>query len=197
MDIECFARDLEAKGKARATVARRLCTVAGLFRYAEEEGLIDHSPAVHVRRPRLDYESHAVGLDRNELGAFLVAAGLGSACEHALASLLALNGCASPRPWMPTSNRSASSGATAPKPSGSVGLHLGPAPNKPSRPPPSRLDAPGSRNSAIGPRTRRRRTVVLCAVRRRVIEARDRAPQRFTVQMPMPTSGGTLFARTR
>src|SRR5438034_11793873 len=43
-DIECFARDLEAKGKARATVARRLCTVAGLFRYAEEEGLIDHSP---------------------------------------------------------------------------------------------------------------------------------------------------------
>src|SRR5256885_16638274 len=92
MDIECFARDLEAKGKARATVARRLCTVAGLFRYAEEEGLIDHSPAVHVRRPRLDYESHAVGLDRSELGAFLVAAGLASPGEHALASLLALNG---------------------------------------------------------------------------------------------------------
>ncbi len=33
---------------------------------AAEEGLIEHSPAVHVRRPRLDYESHAVGLDRNE-----------------------------------------------------------------------------------------------------------------------------------
>ena len=28
------------------------------YRYAEEEGLIEHSPAVHVRRPRLDYESH-------------------------------------------------------------------------------------------------------------------------------------------
>src|SRR5438128_8852764 len=55
VDIECFARDLEARGKARATVARRLCTIAGLYRYAEEEGLIDHSPAVHVRRPRLDY----------------------------------------------------------------------------------------------------------------------------------------------
>jgi len=27
--------------------------------------------------PRLDYESHATGLDRNELGALLVAAGLG------------------------------------------------------------------------------------------------------------------------
>jgi integrase len=31
-------------------------------------------------------------LDRNELGAFLVQAGLGSARDHALASLLALNG---------------------------------------------------------------------------------------------------------
>jgi len=32
------------------------------------------------------------GLDRNELGALLVAAGLGTAAEHALVSLLALNG---------------------------------------------------------------------------------------------------------
>jgi site-specific recombinase XerD len=73
-------------------VARRLCTVAGFYRYAEQEGLIARSPAVHVRRPRLDYESHAVALDRNELGALLVAAGLAGAREHALISLLALNG---------------------------------------------------------------------------------------------------------
>jgi integrase/recombinase XerD len=31
-DIECFARDLEVRGRARATVARRLCTVAGFYR---------------------------------------------------------------------------------------------------------------------------------------------------------------------
>jgi integrase/recombinase XerD len=91
-DIECFARDLEARGRARATITRRLCTVAGLYRYAVEEELLDHSPAAHVRRPRLDYESHAAGLDRNELGALLVAAGLGLPAEHALISLLALNG---------------------------------------------------------------------------------------------------------
>jgi integrase/recombinase XerD len=66
--------------------------VAGFYRYAEEEGLVAISPAVHVRRPRLDYESHAVGLDRNEVGALLVAAGLGTPVEHALISLLALNG---------------------------------------------------------------------------------------------------------
>ncbi len=91
-DIECFARDLEARGRGRATITRRLCTVAGFFRYAVEEDLLDHSPAAHVRRPRLDYESHATGLDRNELGALLVAAGLGLPTEHALISLLALNG---------------------------------------------------------------------------------------------------------
>ena len=64
-DIESFARDLEARGRARSTV---------------------------TRRPRVDYESHTVALDRNELGALLIAAGLGPPLEHALISLLALNG---------------------------------------------------------------------------------------------------------
>ena len=91
-DIESFARELEARGRARATVTRRLSTIAGFFKYAVEEELLDHSPAAHVRRPRVDYESHAAALDRNELGALLVAAGLGPPPEHALISLLALNG---------------------------------------------------------------------------------------------------------
>lgn len=90
--IEGFGRYLEGLGRARATMARRLCTIACFYRYAEQEGLIGISPAVHVRRPRLDYESHATGLDRNEVGAMLVTAGLGSPRDHALLSLLALNG---------------------------------------------------------------------------------------------------------
>jgi integrase/recombinase XerD len=68
-DIEGFARELEARGCARATVTRRLSTIAGFYKYAVEEELLDHSPAAHVRRPRLDYESHAVALNRNEFGA--------------------------------------------------------------------------------------------------------------------------------
>jgi integrase/recombinase XerD len=91
-DIDCFGRDMEIAGRTRATIARRLCTIAGFYRYAVEEDLLEHSPAAHVRRPRLDYESRAVGLDRNELGALLVAASLGSAAEDALISLLAING---------------------------------------------------------------------------------------------------------
>ena len=51
-DIESFARELEARGRARATVTRRLCTIAGFYKYAVEEELLEHSPAAHVRRPR-------------------------------------------------------------------------------------------------------------------------------------------------
>ena len=40
----------------------------------------------------MDYKSHAVALDRNELGALLVAAGLDPQPERALISLLVLNG---------------------------------------------------------------------------------------------------------
>ena len=58
----------------------------------------------------MDYESHAVALDRNELGALLVAAGVGSPAEHALISLLALNGLRSPRQPAPISSTSAWNG---------------------------------------------------------------------------------------
>ena len=33
-DIESFARELEARGRARATVTRRLSTIAGFYNYA-------------------------------------------------------------------------------------------------------------------------------------------------------------------
>src|SRR5436309_1286458 len=52
-DIEGFARDLEARGRARATVTRRLSTIAGSCRYSFEEELLERSPAAHVRRPRV------------------------------------------------------------------------------------------------------------------------------------------------
>jgi len=42
--IEICARDLEAKGRARATVTRRLCTIAGFYKYAVGEDLLEHEP---------------------------------------------------------------------------------------------------------------------------------------------------------
>ena len=50
-DIETFARDLEAKGRVRATVTRRLCTIAGFYKYAVEEELLEHSPAATSGAP--------------------------------------------------------------------------------------------------------------------------------------------------
>ncbi len=90
--IELFARWLEHRGAARATIGRRLSTVTGLYRYCVEGELLTQNPAANVRRPRLRHESTMSGLDRNELGAFLVQAGLAGPRDHALVCLLALNG---------------------------------------------------------------------------------------------------------
>jgi site-specific recombinase XerD len=90
--IELFARWLEHRGAARATIGRRLSTVTGFYRYCTEEGLLDRNPGANVRRPRQRQESTMSGLDRNELGVFLVQAGLSGARDHALACLLALDG---------------------------------------------------------------------------------------------------------
>ncbi len=74
--IELYARSAEQEGKARSTIGRRLSTICGFYRYCEQERIIDRDSGVHVRRPKQDYESTTLGLDRNEFGAFLVQAGL-------------------------------------------------------------------------------------------------------------------------
>ena len=45
-----------------------------------DEGLLDRNPAANVRRPKVDYESRTLGLDRRELGALLVQAGRRRMC---------------------------------------------------------------------------------------------------------------------
>jgi integrase/recombinase XerD len=89
--VERYARELEARGLAPATIALKLVVLTGFYRYCVEEQLLEHSPAVHVRRPKNSQESTRLGLDRTELGAFLVQAGLSGGNDHALACLLALN----------------------------------------------------------------------------------------------------------
>jgi len=90
--LEIFGRQMEADGRIRSTVARRLSTLGSFYRYCHVEGILERNPAANVRRPKVDVESRTLRLDRNELGALLVQAGLGSPRDHALISLLALNG---------------------------------------------------------------------------------------------------------
>jgi len=75
-----------------ATVARRLATLTGFYRYAVQEGTLPHSPVAHVRRPSVARDSQTLGLDREEAVRFLAAAQAASTRDHALACLLTLNG---------------------------------------------------------------------------------------------------------
>lgn len=90
--IELYVRHLEDQGYARSTIGRRLSTVASFYKWCTDEELLGRNPAANVRRPKISQDSTTLGLDRQELGQFLVEAGLTGGRDHALACLLGLNG---------------------------------------------------------------------------------------------------------
>lgn len=90
--LETFARWMEQEGRMASTIGRRLSTLSSFYRYCQTEDILDKNPALNVRRPKVHDESRTLGLDRNELGALLVQAGLGDLRHGALMTLLALNG---------------------------------------------------------------------------------------------------------
>jgi len=95
--LELWARAMEEKGLAPSTIRRRLSTVAGFYAIAVVDGVLEHSPAEHVRRSKVDAESTTLGLDRTELSAFIAQGSAGSPTDHALACLLGLLGAANLR----------------------------------------------------------------------------------------------------
>lgn len=90
--IEMFAREMEAKNYAVATVARRLSTVCVWYKYLYAEEFLPRDPAAFVRRPKVSMESTTLGLDRAQLGAMLYTAERARPNEYALVALLGLNG---------------------------------------------------------------------------------------------------------
>lgn len=91
--IELYGRWMdEVRGHKPATVAKRLSTVIGFYRFAEIDGYVDRSPAAYVRRPKVDTESQTLGLDRMELSAFMAHAKANGPMDHAVAVLLGLLG---------------------------------------------------------------------------------------------------------
>ena len=90
--LETFARWMEQEGRMASTIGRRLSTLSSFYKYCQTEDILDKNPALNVRRPKVHDESRTLGLDRNELGALLVQAGLGDLRDGALITLLALNG---------------------------------------------------------------------------------------------------------
>jgi site-specific recombinase XerD len=74
-DLELFVRWLQETRRFKpSTVARRTSVVAGFYRTCVIDGVLDHSPAEHVRRPIVPPESPTLGLTHLQFEAMLTAA---------------------------------------------------------------------------------------------------------------------------
>ena len=76
-----------------STVSQRFSVVAGFYRTCVLDGLLEHSPAEHVRRPVVPAESPTLGFTHLQFGALLTAARESpNPCDFALVAMLGLLG---------------------------------------------------------------------------------------------------------
>jgi integrase/recombinase XerD len=76
-----------------STVSRRFSVTAGFYRTCVFDGILDHSPAEHVRRPSVPAESPTLGYTHLQFEALLTAARQSpNSCDFALVAMLGLLG---------------------------------------------------------------------------------------------------------
>jgi integrase/recombinase XerD len=76
-----------------STVSRRFSVAAGFYRTCVIDGLLEHSPAEHVRRPSVPPESPTLGFTHLQFEALLTAARQSpNPCDFALVAMLGLLG---------------------------------------------------------------------------------------------------------
>jgi integrase/recombinase XerD len=76
-----------------STVSRRFSVTAGFYRTCVLDGMLEHSPAEHVRRPSVPAESPTLGFTHLQFEALLTAARESpSSCDFALVAMLGLLG---------------------------------------------------------------------------------------------------------
>jgi site-specific recombinase XerD len=76
-----------------STVSRRFSVTAGFYRTCVIDGMLEHSPAEHVRRPSVPAESPTLGFTHLQFEALLTAARESpSSCDFALVAMLGLLG---------------------------------------------------------------------------------------------------------
>jgi hypothetical protein len=93
--LELFVRWMQETRRLKpSTVSRRTSVVAGFYRTCVIDGVLDHSPAEHLRRPRVPPESPTLGLTHLQFEALLTAARDSSNHnDFALVAMLGLLGC--------------------------------------------------------------------------------------------------------
>ena len=92
--IELYVRWMQEVRRFKpSTVSRRFSVTAGFYRTAVIDGVLDHSPAEHVRRPAVPPESPTLGFTHLQFEALLTAARESpNRCDFALVAMLGLLG---------------------------------------------------------------------------------------------------------
>jgi integrase/recombinase XerD len=91
-DVQDWVGYLQAAGRAPGTIAGAVSTLSSLYRYLIEDEVIDCSPVVRIRRPKVSPISTRKAPDRVELARLLELAQLDGPRQHLLVCLLGLNG---------------------------------------------------------------------------------------------------------
>lgn len=90
--MEFYLRWLEESGWKSATISRRFGVVAGMYRYAVIDELLDKDPTIAVDRPKVNFEEQKrTYLTPLEFGRFTAAAEEMGLIPHALTCILGLN----------------------------------------------------------------------------------------------------------
>lgn len=84
--------------RAKSTVRQAIAAVAGVYKLAHIDGLVDTNPTDHVKRPQSHGESTALGVDVDDLRAILKAADAHSLLAAALYRIYGLNGLRASEP---------------------------------------------------------------------------------------------------
>jgi site-specific recombinase XerD len=91
-DVQDWVGYLQDAGRAPGTIAGAVSTLSSLYRYLVEDEVIDRSPVVRIRRPKVSPISSRKAPDRVELNRLLELAQLDGPRQHLLVCLLGLNG---------------------------------------------------------------------------------------------------------
>ena len=92
--LELYVRWMQETRRFKpSTISRRFSVTAGFYRTCVIDGILEHSPAEHVRRPKVAAESPTLGFTHLQFEALLTAARQSpDPCDFALVAMLGLLG---------------------------------------------------------------------------------------------------------